>query len=227
MSRPTRANILEHGLIAVVDTPVEAKLLSWATAVAKGGIRMLGIPVWLRNVTEITSDLADEAGISVGITGLTTPDQVSIALAAGAEFVMSVMCDEEIVRTCKERGLVVIAGGATPTEIARALRAGADLVTVFPVGVMGGVGYLQALVRQFPDTPLLASGGVDVENAPSFLEAGAAAAIVDRGVFPEPNEPAAVEVITARAIALTEVCAEVLETTKRHSLSEILGSGSR
>jgi len=218
----TLDKILDHGLVAVIDAPVEDQLFDWAAAVAKGGIRLLGIPVWLPNVTEIASDLADEAGLVIGVTGVVSIDQVSIALAAGADFVMSAMCDEDIVRACKDRGVTVVSGGATPTELLRAASAGADLVTLFPAGVLGGVSYFSTIVRQFPHIRLLASGGVDVENAPAFLEAGAAAAVVDRGVFPEPKEPAALEVITARALALTEVCADALGSTKRMSMTEIL-----
>lgn len=212
-----------HGLLAVVDAPVEDQLFDWAKAVAKGGIHLLGIPVWLPNVTEIASDLADEAGLSVGVTGVVGSEQVSIAMAAGAQFIVSPVSDADLVSTAKARGITVLAGATTPSEILVATGAGADMVCLNPVGVLGGVDYFSVIVRQFPHIRLLASGGVDIENAPAFLEAGAVAAIVDRGVFPNPNEPAAVEVITARALALTEVCADALGETKRHSLSELLG----
>lgn len=202
--------IRTEGLIAVVDADVGDQLFDWAIAVAKGGVKLLGVPAWLPNVTEVTSDLADEAGLAVGIYGVVNVDQVALALAAGASFVLSPICDLELVKAAKERGVVVIAGASTPTEVARAVVSGADQVSVFPAGPLGGPGYLDMLHQHFPDIDLLAAGGVDVENAPAYLEAGAAAAIVDRGVFPDSSEPAALQVITARAEALTEVCSEVV-----------------
>ena len=201
-----RERIREHGLIAVVDNPEKKQLFRWAVQASAGGIQLLGIPVWLPDVTEIASDLADEAGISVGVTDVVSAEQVSVALAAGADFLLSPVAEPSVLRTARDRGIVTIVGGATPTEVARAAAAGADFVTVFPVGVLGGPAYFEVLARQFKNVELLASGQVDVENAPAYLEAGATAAIVDRGVFPEADEPAALEIIRARAKALTEVC---------------------
>lgn len=214
--------IAEEGLVAVVNAPVEDRLFDWAIAVAKGGIQFLGIPVTFPQVTEVTSDLADEASLTVGLSGVVSQEHVSIALAAGAEFIISPICEPDLVRGARERGLTVIAGGATPTELLRCLDAGADLVNVFPAAALGGPAYLRLLLSQFPALPLMAGGGVDVENAPSYLEAGAVATIVDRGLFPDDEDPAATEVITMRALALTEVVAEVRGDEKRRSMTDIL-----
>ena len=207
--------ILLHRLVAVVTAPVEEALFDWAIAVAEGGISYLAIPVTMPNVTEVTADLADEAALHVGVFGVVSVDQVSVALAAGADFIVVPICDPEIILAAKERGLTVIAGAATPTEVAMCARAEPDLVTIFPAGYLGGPPYLRALVQRFPALPLSASGGIDVENAPSFLEAGAQAIFVDRGVFPRSEDPAALEVITARASALTEVCTQAVRDTVR------------
>ncbi|MEM6956789.1 MAG: hypothetical protein AAF645_13935, partial [Myxococcota bacterium] len=100
--------------------------------------------------------------------------------------------------------------------------AGADLVMLHPIGVMaGGERYFEKVASSFPERPLLVSGGISVENAPNFLELGARAAVVDTGVFPDTNDPSAVEVITRRAAALTEICAEVTGATERVSFTEL------
>ena len=217
----TLATIREHGLIAVVDTVMSECVLDWGVAVAKGGIELIGIPAGLENVTELVSDL-DDHNLTVGITNVTDAAQVSIAVAAGGEFLISPITDREIIETAKSRGLTVVAGATTPTEVHLALSTGADLVAVHPVGCFGdGEKYFRAIQRTFPDANLLVSGGIDVENAPAFLELGAAGALVDRGLFPESNDSSATDVITMRAVALVEVCAEVMGTPKRASFSEI------
>lgn len=219
----TLGTIREHGLIAVIDAPIEERVFDWAMAVSKGGIELLGVPVGLANVTEIVSDL-DDANLTVGITGVVLPEQVSIAVAAGGEFLFSPLVDEEIIAASKARGLVTIVGALTPTEVHRALAGGADLVAIHPVGgLSNGVEHFRAIAKIFPNAPLLVSGGVDVETAPAFLEAGAAAAVVDRGVFPEDNDPSATDVISMRAVALVEVCAEALGMPKRSSFTELRG----
>jgi len=220
----TIATLREHGLVAVIDAPVTGdKVFEWAMAVSKGGIQLLGIPVTLENVTEVVSDLTDEADLVVGISHVLEPEQVSVAVAAGAEFVFTPIADAEIIQAAKSRGLTVIAGAQTPTEVANALAAGADLVSLHPLGAYGKAGELayEAVQRSFQGVPLAVSGGVDVENAPAFLERGAAVAIVDRGVFPEASEADATDIITMRAVALVEVCSEAMGTPNRISFSEL------
>lgn len=213
----------EYGVIAVVDAPVQERLLDWGRAIAKGGIKLLGVPVTLSMVTELTDDLGDEGDLIIGVTGVMHPDQVMVAVAAGAEYVLTPLANPAIIKAAKERGLEVIAGAMTPTEVAICLDAGADLVAVHPAGPLG-LDYFASVARQFREAPLLASGVIDIENAPHFLEAGALGAIVDRGVFPDGNEPAALEVISARALALTEVCADAMGTPKRLSLTDLLSA---
>ncbi len=216
------AMIREHGLVALIDVPVSGpKVLEWAMAVSKGGIKLLGVPVFVENVMEVVSDLTDEADLVVGISHVLEPEQISVAVAAGAELVFSPIADPAIIEAAKTRGLTVVAGACTPTEVQLALRAGADLVSLHPLGHPGGEKIFDAMKHTFRDVPLLVSGGIDVENAPAFLEAGAAAAIVDRGVFPESTESAATEIITMRAAALVEVCSEVLGTPGRISFTEL------
>ncbi len=213
--------IRDQGLVAVVRAPLEDQLFDWAIAVARGGIKLLGIPVTYPQVTEVASDLADEANLVVGVSGVVNADQVMVAVAAGAHFVISPICDVEIIRAAKARGLAVIAGAATPTELARCAAAGPDMVAIHPSAGLGGPRYIESLAEDFPDVSLAAAGGVDVESAPAYLEAGAVAAIVDRGVFPDAADPAAAQVITMRALALTEICGEVLGRN-RISMTEIL-----
>jgi 2-dehydro-3-deoxyphosphogluconate aldolase/(4S)-4-hydroxy-2-oxoglutarate aldolase len=63
-------------------------------------------------------------------------------------------------------------GAFTPTEVVTAFEAGADVVKVFPCDV-GGPGYLKALHGPLPHIPLLPTGGVGLENAAEYLQAGA------------------------------------------------------
>tara|TARA_B100001750_G_scaffold59706_2_gene47381 strand:+ start:537 stop:1481 length:945 start_codon:yes stop_codon:yes gene_type:complete len=215
------ADVLEHGLVAVIDAPIEERIVEWGLAVSKGGISVLGIPVTLSNVTEVVAELDDHGDLIVGISGVVDASQVAVAVAAGAELVITPINDPEVIAAAKSRGLTVIAGALTPNEIHVALRAGADLVSVHPAGAFGGERYFESIRRTFPKVPLLVSGSIDVENAPSFLELGAAAAMVDRSIFPEDNDPSASQIITMRTVALTEVCADALGTPARVSFTDL------
>jgi len=63
----------------------------------------------------------------------------------------------------------------TPTEVITAWEAGADFVKVFPCGQVGGAKYIKALKGPFPEVPLVPTGGVNLNTAAEFIEAGAAA----------------------------------------------------
>lgn len=218
------ATIREHGLVAVMEGADREHVFDWALAVSRGGIELLAVPVTLENVTEVVSDLDDveDVNLIVGISGVLHPEQVSIAVAAGAEFLITPIFDPFIIEASKSRGLVTIAGAATPTEVRAAIETDADMVIVHPIGAIGKPeAYFRNLTRTFPDVLLGVSGEIDVELAPALLEVGAAAALVDRGVFPDSNDPSALDIITMRATALVEVCAEVMGMPSRASFSDI------
>jgi 2-dehydro-3-deoxyphosphogluconate aldolase/(4S)-4-hydroxy-2-oxoglutarate aldolase len=56
-----------------------------------------------------------------------------------------------------------------------AWQSGADIVKVFPAGALGGPSYIKALKAPFPQIELIPTGGVSVETAAAFIQAGAAA----------------------------------------------------
>ena len=73
------------------------------------------------------------------------------------------------IRQCFNLGL-----GVTPTEILTAWEAGADIVKVFPADV-GGPAYFKAIKGPLPQIRLMPTGGVNLDTAKSFLDAGACA----------------------------------------------------
>ncbi len=214
------ATLRERGLVAVLDVEVGDALRSWGLAVKEGGIEVLAVPVSHPSVTETVAELSDEADLVVGITGVVAAEQVSVAVAAGVELVVSPIADRDIIEAAKQRGLTIVAGATTPTEVAWAASAGADLVSLHPIGfATRAEDYLASMLRTFPELPLAVSGGVGVDNAPTFLAAGASAVFVDHGLFPEVGDPSAQEILTTRALALVEVAADVLGRPARSSLA--------
>jgi len=68
-----------------------------------------------------------------------------------------------------------MAGALTPTEVMAAWDAGADFIKVFPCGQVGGAKYIKALKGPFPQIPFIPTGGVNLNTAAEFLEAGSVA----------------------------------------------------
>jgi 2-dehydro-3-deoxyphosphogluconate aldolase/(4S)-4-hydroxy-2-oxoglutarate aldolase len=79
---------------------------------------------------------------------------------------------------------VILPGCFTPTEILAAWENGADLVKVFPAGVVGP-GFFKDVLGPLPQVKLVPTGGVDLTTAASFIKAGAAALCVGTAMMPK------------------------------------------
>jgi 2-dehydro-3-deoxyphosphogluconate aldolase/(4S)-4-hydroxy-2-oxoglutarate aldolase len=94
---------------------------------------------------------------------------------AGAQFLVSPGLDLETVAFAVREQMLMMAGALTPTEIITAWRAGSDFVKVFPCGQVGGAKYIKALRGPLPQIPLVPTGGVNLNTAAEFIQAGSAA----------------------------------------------------
>lgn len=196
-------------LLAIVQAPRREDLIARAVAAAKGGLELLALPVSVPFVAEIAAEVADAADVTVGLCDVTTSDHVSLALAAGAELVLSPVFDPELVQTSRARGLPIVPSVSTPNELHQASRVHDGPIAVAPASGLGGPEYVGWLARAFPNVPLVAFGGIGSDTAPQYLEHGAAAVVVDRGLFPPEMDPESATIIGVRARALVELCAEI------------------
>ncbi len=167
--------IREVGVIPVIRTKSADEARSVIEAIIAGGIDILEITMTIPNAVELIENLAqklnDEAIIGAGtVLDVKTAQK---CIEAGAKFIVSPIFNAEIITFCNQSSIAVMSGALTPTEIFTAWHSGADLVKVFPVGAMGGAWYLKAVKAVFPHVELVPTGGVNLENARSFIEAGA------------------------------------------------------
>ena len=96
------------------------------------------------------------------------------AILAGAEFIVSPSTDRDVIQLCNRYDKLVMPGALTPTEEITAWEAGADVIKVFPSDLTGPA-YLKALHGPLPQVRLMPTGGVNLETAADFLQAGACA----------------------------------------------------
>jgi 2-dehydro-3-deoxyphosphogluconate aldolase / (4S)-4-hydroxy-2-oxoglutarate aldolase len=134
-------------------------------------------------VLEITMDAPDalddirwaiDAGATVGAGTVLNIADAAAAIDAGAGFLVSPYLDEALVEWAAERGHPVAPGALTPTEVVRAWALGATAVKVFPASVVGA-NLLRELRGPLGHIPLMPTGGVNADNARSFIDAGAVA----------------------------------------------------
>jgi 2-dehydro-3-deoxyphosphogluconate aldolase/(4S)-4-hydroxy-2-oxoglutarate aldolase len=141
-----------------------------------GGIQLLEMtlntPGALEAIARWRERFGERAHIGAG-TVLNT-GMARDAIAAGAQFLIAPNLDEDVIVLGVDNGIDVWPGAMTPTEIVRAWKAGASAVKVFPSGTLGA-SFFREVRGPLNHIPLIATGGVTLENLPSFLGAGAVA----------------------------------------------------
>jgi 2-dehydro-3-deoxyphosphogluconate aldolase/(4S)-4-hydroxy-2-oxoglutarate aldolase len=163
----------------------------------------------LETLAECSAALGDSALIGAG--SVLDAETARMAVSAGARFVVGPTLCPDVIRICRRYDVVSIPGAFSPAEIAAAWEAGADIVKVFPGGLLGPA-YVRELRGPMPHLRLMPTGGVTLDNAADFLAAGAVAvgvggALVERGAV-ERGDYAA---ITARARRLAAAVREAQE----------------
>ena len=139
-----------------------------------------------RQIKTLRGELPSD--VLVGAGTVTTLEQLDLAVDAGAEVIISPATDELIIRATVDRGLPMIPGALTSTEILRAHELGATVVKLFPVGPLGA-GYVRAIKGPLRDIPVMCNGGINPENARSFLDAGAVAVGIGAELFGDAPGP--------------------------------------
>jgi 2-dehydro-3-deoxyphosphogluconate aldolase/(4S)-4-hydroxy-2-oxoglutarate aldolase len=214
MPETTQQIIERVGLIPVLRARNAAQAHAVVKAMIAGGVTVVEVTMTVPGALDVLKELKSEYGakLLLGSGTVTTAQEAEATIEAGAEFVVSPSFHPEVVAKTHELGKLSIPGALTPTEVITAWRAGADYVKIFPCSAVGGASYLKSLLAPFPHLKLIPTGGVTLESAASFLEAGARAL----GVGSDLANLAAIdagnpEKITATASAYLKVVAQVRE----------------
>ena len=169
-------DIIDCGVVAIVRVESAREAVEVCSAIAKGGVKpievTMTVPGAIDAIKEFKSMVKDE--VLMGAGTVLDPDTARAVILAGAEFVVSPTLNLEVIEVCRRYSKIVIPGAFTPTEILTAWEAGADIVKVFPATV-GGPQYLRDIKGPLPQIRLSPTGGVNLENTPDFIKAGAVA----------------------------------------------------
>jgi 2-dehydro-3-deoxyphosphogluconate aldolase / (4S)-4-hydroxy-2-oxoglutarate aldolase len=162
------------GIIPAVRACSAADALFASESVFSGGIPVAEITITTPEATSVISQLVranSEAVIGAGT--VLDVETARACLDAGASFLTATGLDDELLQFARQHDILMIPGALTPTEIMMARKAGAALIKLFPCSSVGGPSYVRALRGPFPDTQLIASGGVTQQTAADYIRAGA------------------------------------------------------
>jgi 2-dehydro-3-deoxyphosphogluconate aldolase/(4S)-4-hydroxy-2-oxoglutarate aldolase len=175
MSRPAIPQQLERSrLVAIMRHTEPSAAIRTVEALLDGGVCAVEVTFNSRGVLDMLRAIDDAFGqrVLLGAGTVLDLDAAEQALGAGARFIVSPHIDPSLVRTLAARGVPTIPGALTATEVVTAWQAGASVVKLFPAGSVG-IGYLKDLRGPLNDVPLLPTGGVTLDNAADFVQAGA------------------------------------------------------
>jgi len=176
----------KHRAIAVIRS--SEKELAWqmASSVAAGGMQFIEITWNTDQAAALIAELRSEfPTFSIGTGTLLNLEQLQQAIDCGAQFLFTPHTDVAMIKTAVDAGVPIVPGAFSPTEIVTAWQAGATCVKVFPISALGGAAYLQSLQGPLGHIPLIPTGGVTLENAKIFIDAGAIAVGLAGDLFPK------------------------------------------
>jgi len=175
--KSVRDRIVEVGIVPVVRASSSREALVAVAAVSEGGIPIVEITMTVPGAIEVIRELAktNASNVLIGAGTVLDVETARRCRDAGAQFLVSPGLNLETVEFAVKEEILIMAGALTPTEIITAWKAGSDFVKVFPCGQVGGARYIKTLKGPLPQIPLVPTGGVNLNTAADFLEAGAEA----------------------------------------------------
>lgn len=161
-------------LIAILRGIRPAEAVEIATSLHQAGFRLIEVPLNspdpFESIARIGAALGEQ--VLVGAGTVTNVAQVEELARIGGKLVLSPHFDAEILRATIRAGMVSMPGTMSPTEAFGAIEAGADILKLFPMEMIGvsGVKALRAVLPK--NLSIIGVGGVDETNMAVFRSAG-------------------------------------------------------
>jgi 2-dehydro-3-deoxyphosphogluconate aldolase/(4S)-4-hydroxy-2-oxoglutarate aldolase len=180
MSNEIAKKIQEAGVVAVlvIDKPEHA--IPLADALVKGGVDAIELtlrtPAAMHAAKVIKAELPQ---ITLGLGTVITEEQVKGAADIGVDFAVAPGCNPKVVAAAKECGLSFAPGVVTPSDIEFAIEQGCRILKYFPAETAGGMKHLSSMAGPYQhfDLKFIPLGGLNIDNAASYLQSPLIAAI--------------------------------------------------
>ncbi len=177
------AKVRASRVVAILRLRDQSQVVPLCQALAQGGVCVMEItvdqPEALNSLEKARKALSSEVLLGAGT--VMDPAMVARVAAAGASFCVSPNFDPAVISAAQNHRLLAVPGVLSPTEVVAASRLGLRLLKLFPAGPLG-FGYLRALQGPLPHIGFVAVGGVEIEDVPAWLSAGAAAVALGSGL---------------------------------------------
>jgi len=207
ISRPAPSAVLrETRAVAVLRASHASDYAPVIEALQRGGVLSIELTLSTPGVWDELPVLRDRFGdsLEIGVGTVTEAAEAEAALDLGAAYIVTPVTDPAVITACVSRGVPVYPGGLTPTELHAGWKLGATAVKVFPASTVGA-GYVSQLRGPFPDIEVIPSGGVNIEDVPGWIRAGALAVSLGGPLLGDAFKGGDLQELTARARRVREL----------------------
>ncbi len=161
--------------VVVIEDKKDAEPL--AEALLEGGLPCAEITFRTPAAADAVRIMAEKyPKLLVGAGTVLTKEQVDLALAAGAKFIVSPGINPSIVDYCTKKNVLIIPGVSSASNIEQALELGKRVVKFFPAEQSGGLAMVKALAAPYTEVEFMPTGGINKENVQGYLAYGRIAA---------------------------------------------------
>lgn len=174
MKAETVVRMKQTGAMAVVRIDTIQRGYEIADGLIAGGIDVLEVSFTNPNADQIIRKLKEKYHQSLLVGAGTVLDLATAraAYAAGCDFMVAPNFDPEIATFCNLYQIPYGPGCSSYSEALTALKAGASFIKAFPISNYYGPDLAKVFKVPCPFMPILASGGVNLENAAQWIQNG-------------------------------------------------------
>ncbi len=175
-------DLLERKISAIIRTYNQKVAEQAMQAAVDGGFRVVEFTLTTPGALNLISQFRENDDLIVGAGTVMSPILVQEAVEAGAQFLVSPVCNVDVIKAAEKLNVVSIPGTFTATEMETAHRAGADFVKLFPAPA-NVAEYIRFILAPQPYLKIFPTSGVNLDNMLEVLNAGAAGVGFVRPLF--------------------------------------------
>ena len=168
-----KSKLLERKISAIIRTDNQKVAEQAMQAAVSGGFRVVEFTLTTPGSLNLITQFRENDDLIVGAGTVMSPTFVQEAVDAGAQFLVSPVCDVDVIQEAGKLDVVSIPGTFTATEMETAHRAGADFVKLFPAPE-NVAEYIRFILAPLPYLKIFPTSGVNLDNMLDVLQAGAA-----------------------------------------------------
>jgi 2-dehydro-3-deoxyphosphogluconate aldolase/(4S)-4-hydroxy-2-oxoglutarate aldolase len=181
-----RPIVNSNPLLAIMRNVPDEILLDYVGAIIDGGVNFFEVALNSNNALEQIALLKKHFGskAKIGAGTAITVERAQAALSAGAEFLLSPSTNEDVLAFAEREEIPMLPGVLTPTDVTLCMRHGFYTLKLFPASAMP-IDYIKSLKGPLDETEYVAIGGINADNIPDYIKAGAIGVGLGSNIIPK------------------------------------------